>query len=443
MSVTVSKFKTVMDAAQVEAFVTVEKLDQGSLQARRLGSGVVNFYWRYTHKGKTERVLIGRYDPTIPPKALAPRGGLYGVAGARVAANSLAAKHQEAVKQGQGGLSGLRALEKASALAEREATEKASKHTLEKLLSDYCDHLMALERESHRNARSIFSCHISTPWPEIAHARASSLTTQQVVEIIRRVHDEGKGRTANKLRSYLRAAFEVARTARMNPKVPVKFVAYGITSNPVLDIPADGESNRDAKKPLSAKEMRDYWRAIKQIDGVQGAALRLHLLCGGQRMAQLVRLKRSDIEQEKILLRDRKGRPGKGERNIWVPITTEIRAALNLLPDPATDAVYALSSDGGQGHITATTLSRWAQDVAQDLGIQDFQAKRIRSGVETLLASAGISKDARGRLQSHGISGVQDRHYDAHDYLPEKRKALDTLITMLEAKGNVRAIRAA
>jgi integrase len=160
-------------------------------------------------------------------------------------------------------------------------------------------------------------------------------------------------------------------------------------------------------------------------------------------MAQLVRLELSNIERDKLLLRDRKGRPGKGERDIWVPITTEIRAALKLLPDPTKDAVYSLSSDGGQGHITATTLSRWAQDVAQEAGIADFQAKRIRSGVETLLASAGVGKDTRGRLQSHGISGVQDRHYDAHDYLPEKRKALDTLVTMLEAKGNVRAIRAA
>jgi integrase len=443
MSVSVSKFKAVMNATEVEAFVTVEKLDQGSLQARKLASGVINFYWRYTHTGKSERILIGRYDPTIPPKSLSPRGGLYGVAGARVAANGLAAKHQDAVKRGQGGLSGLRAFERASAVAEREATERASKHTLEKLLSDYCDHLMALERESHRNARSIFHCHITTPWPEVARGRASALTTEQVANILRRVHEEGKGRTANKLRSYLRAAFELARTARMNPKVPVKFVAYGITSNPVQDIPADGESNREAKRPLSAKEMRDYWRAIKQIDGVQGAALRLHLLCGGQRMAQLVRLELSNIERDKLLLRDRKGRPGKGERDIWVPITTEIRAALKLLPDPTKDAVYSLSSDGGQGHITSTTLSRWAQDVAQEVGIQDFQAKRIRSGVETLLASAGVGKDTRGRLQSHGISGVQDRHYDAHDYLPEKRKALDTLITLLEAKGNVRAIRAA
>jgi hypothetical protein len=59
--------------------------------------------------------------------------------------------------------------------------------------------------------------------------------------------------------------------------------------------------------------------------------------------------------------------------------------------------------------------------------IPDFQAKRVRSGVETLLAGARISSEIRGRLQSHGISGVQTRHYDGHDYLAEKRHALVTL----------------
>lgn len=66
-------------------------------------------------------------------------------------------------------------------------------------------------------------------------------------------------------------------------------------------------------------------------------------------------------------------------------------------------------------------------------GSNPRQTGRIRSGVETLLASARISSDIRGRLQSHGISGVQSRHYDGHDYLAEKRQALETLLRLLDA----------
>lgn len=40
-----------------------------------------------------------------------------------------------------------------------------------------------------------------------------------------------------------------------------------------------------------------------------------------------------------------------------------------------------------------------------------------------MLAEAGVSLHIRGLLQSHGIGGVQERHYDSHDYLPEKRQS--------------------
>jgi hypothetical protein len=78
------------------------------------------------------------------------------------------------------------------------------------------------------------------------------------------------------------------------------------------------------------------------------------------------------------------------------------------------------------------------------MNIQNFQAKRIRSGVETLLAKARISKDDRGRLQSHGVSGVQARHYDGHDYMDEKRIALVTLFNLLDGpeSASVTPIRA-
>ena len=56
------------------------------------------------------------------------------------------------------------------------------------------------------------------------------------------------------------------------------------------------------------------------------------------------------------------------------------------------------------------------------------------SRAETALAAAGVSRDIRGQLQSHGLAGVQAKHYDDHDYLPEKRRALETLLKVLETQ---------
>ncbi|MEY5097992.1 MAG: hypothetical protein RJA36_711 [Pseudomonadota bacterium] len=59
--------------------------------------------------------------------------------------------------------------------------------------------------------------------------------------------------------------------------------------------------------------------------------------------------------------------------------------------------------------------------------IDGFQLKRIRSGAVTLLAAHGASREVRARLQSHGLTDVQARHYDGHDYMSEKRLVLDIL----------------
>jgi hypothetical protein len=49
------------------------------------------------------------------------------------------------------------------------------------------------------------------------------------------------------------------------------------------------------------------------------------------------------------------------------------------------------------------------------------------------LAAQGVSREVRGHLQSHGLTGVQARHYDGHDYMREKGRALEILL--LELRG--------
>jgi len=58
----------------------------------------------------------------------------------------------------------------------------------------------------------------------------------------------------------------------------------------------------------------------------------------------------------------------------------------------------------------------------------------LRRTVETRLAAARVGSDIRAQLQSHGLGGVQARHYDRHDYLAEKRAALETLYRLATRK---------
>ena len=420
-------------------FITLEKIKpSGALQARQQASGTVALYWRYSMGETSERVAIGVYDSGAPPKSLQPSKKGYSIAAAIKFAEGLAQEHHSNLDKG-----GRPALVKAEALEVRNAAASklaASKQTMTSLLNQYCDHLESLGRTSHKDARSIFTLHVIDPWPKIAALPANQVTGEQVADMMRRVLELGKGRTANKLRSYIRAAYQTAKAARTKASIPIAFKLFNVVNNPAADTEPDESQNKADKNPLSAAELRSYWQAIKTLPGFKGAVLRLHLLTGGQRIEQLVKIHTKETTPDEIVLHDGKGRPGKAARPHTVPLIPEAAKALKQCKP---QHLYAISTDGGATHLAATTLSRWAVSAA--VNIPDFRAKRIRSGVETVLAASSVSTEIRGRLQSHGIAGVQARHYDGHDYMNEKRAALNTLFKLLNSPqtNNVVALKAA
>jgi integrase len=423
----------------------------GALQARKQANGAVLLYWRYSIGNFSDRVSIGTYDSSAPPKSLQPTSKGYSLAAAIQAAQVLAQSHYD--NRAAGGYPALLATQQADKRQSEQLlleaqikvdTEKlaATKYNLAALLADYCDYLESLGRRSFSDAISIFRIHVFEAWPKLAATPAKDISADQVADMMRTVIESGKARTANKLRSYLRAAYEVAKASRSKPSIPLRFKAYGVTSNPAADTYPDESANKPDKNPLSAAELRTYWQSIKPMPGLIGAALRLHLLTGGQRIEQLCNLLTANVSTDMVILFDGKGRPGKAPRPHAVPL---IEAAAQAMRELNPTGAFAISTDGGKTHLAATTLSHWA--AAAGAGIVDFKTKRLRSGVETLLAAARISTDIRGRLQSHGVSGVQARHYDGHDYQDEKRHALETLFNLLEGTtavvDNVVPLRAA
>jgi len=110
-------------------------------------------------------------------------------------------------------------------------------------------------------------------------------------------------------------------------------------------------------------------------------------------------------------LRDSYGLAGQGPRRHQIPLVKPARVDVSLLKR---EGEFAVSTTAGKKPISVRTLAGWAHAIVGD-AIDGFQLKRIRSGVETLLAARGVSREVRGHLQSHGLTGVQTRHYDGHD----------------------------
>lgn len=63
--------------------------------------------------------------------------------------------------------------------------------------------------------------------------------------------------------------------------------------------------------------------------------------------------------------------------------------------------------------------------VDADEAVESFCLSDIRRSAETILAGKlRISKDDRAQLLSHGISGVQEKHYDRSGHMDAKAEAL-------------------
>ena len=384
-------------------FVTVEKVEQGgALQARVDKLGAVALYYRCKVDGQEARVRIGAYDPAHPPKALglSKAGGL-SLAGARAKAVDLAVQHHQ--HKDEGGLA-VKLREKAAEKKRRQAAAAAlQEQTVAALFAAYAELLEERKKVDARDAQRTLERFLAAN-TSLASKPAHDATDADFVVGLRKLHEQGKVREPGKVRSYAHAAFRTAMLAATDPKIPVRFEAFKVKANPLATIRATPA--RADKRPMSADELRAFWSLAKATAGTTGALMRLHILTGGQRIAQLLRLQRQDVHADYIVLHDPKGRRAEARRHV-VPLLDDAKRALQVFA--GTPDVFTV--DGRL--ISPQTFHHLESDAVGD-AIKDFSPKRLRSGIETALASLGVGREVRAQLQSHGLGGVQDRHYDDH-----------------------------
>ena len=398
----------------------------GSLYARKDTVGAVTFTWRWTHQGVNDRQKIGLWDPTADPRKIeqTPKG--WTVKAAIRMAEEWALEHDRVIPLG-----GYRASYEEIKKADEAAAVAISHHSLGQLMEDYAKMLENRvtdgSKKSAGDVRSATKKHINLKHINIYHMPAMQVGREEIIRILKTINENGYRPVSGKVRSYLHTAYATALKVATQPDIPDEFRAYQISINPVALVgkplaPKVGKI-RDIKA-LSVDQMRTYWDIIKDLPGFQGAVLRLHLLLGGPRIVQLARLQTANIDNQSVILYDGKGK-GSEIRVHMLPLTDLARKALAAC---APHGKYALSTGDGTKHVRAETISEWAQDAVGHV-FPDFELKLIRSGVKGLLSSWNISEEYLNRLQSHGLSSVQARFYNAHKY----QKALLGIQEVLEA----------
>lgn len=69
----------------------------------------------------------------------------------------------------------------------------------------------------------------------------------------------------------------------------------------------------------------------------------------------------------------------------------------------------------------------------QRIGLAPFTTHDLRRTVETGMAAARVPKEYRDRVLNHVDASVGGKHYNLHDYIDEKREALEAWVSRLEA----------
>lgn len=207
---------------------------------------------------------------------------------------------------------------------------------------------------------------------------------------MRPILSDEKSNTADKLRTYINAAYNLALTADSNPKLGVEFKNfYDLQYNPCDKIrKLHSHSIMNERPVLSIVELRHY---LKHLYASNKSAHRdlliISLLCGGKRPIQLSQCLQTDV-------------------NFTDKLFTNTGATIS----PKTLSNCCADISKKMVEIKETSLS--------------FDLHDVRRACETHLARLGVNSDIRSQLLSHGITGLQTKHYDRHDYLDEKKHAL-------------------
>lgn len=404
------------------------------LQLRCLPSGSATWIFRYTHNSKRNQINLGNLQTLDIQSA---RSAANGYATIYKVNTDILGKLQADDQANKAAIES----ELAKSAASDEQIKLRDKFTLSKLMTVYIEYLKKQNKTKSANDVISLSKHLAP----LADKPASEISKLDLVIIQRSLLDAGKGRTANKLRSFVRAAYGLVLRSDSDATSPASALDFvtigGVTANPAALLAVAKGFNGTCDRVLSNDELFMLMDYAKK-GGASGLAVRATIFLAGQRMSQLLRATVADIQDDFLTLLDPKGKRDEPRRH---PIPLEGMAGVIISEAAARakslDTIWLFSTTG-KVKLSPDTVSSYIADISARLvqsGVSTtpFKLADLRRTLETRMAGLKIQKDIRAQLLSHGLGGIQTRHYDRHEYEQEKRSALKLLHKWIESRGTI------
>ncbi len=273
--------------------------------------------------------------------------------------------------------------------------------------------------KSWRNIERVLGLHVLPHWRDRV---MKDIRRSDVHQLLDGLVAAGKVGTAREVRKHLSSVFNWAVDREIVTDNPV----YGMTR-------ADLKNTHEAGRALEDDELRAIWHAAGEIGYPFGAMYRL-LILTGQRRNEWADARRSEIDAEKRWLEVRRSRY-KGGRDHIVPLADAAWALIDMLPVWPGNNYYLFTTTDGRKPVSGFSRAKSRLDqnaqriLRRSLGNQHIDLKRyrvhdFRVTCETRLANLGFNQEVRDAVLGHAKPGLQ-KIYNKHDYVDEKRAALD------------------
>lgn len=180
------------------------------------------------------------------------------------------------------------------------------------------------------------------------------------------------------------------------------------------------KANGSARRSLSDTELRAVWHAAQSLGYPFGPWIQL-LILTGQRRSEWAKARRADIDFEQRCFEIPPER-FKSRRAHIVPLVGE---AWNIIESlPLLDGDYLFSTRAGNKPIGNFDKPKKRLDAITGDAVAKYTIHDFRSTCKSRMAKLEIIKEVRDAVQGHAFKGM-DRIYNKHDYMDEKRAALD------------------
>ena len=392
--------------------------------------GTVQCYYRYYSGNRPTLIQIGPYKES---KA----GAGYKLVECREKANDLAKAKREIGKQDLKQHLEVEAdkARLAQVEAQRQKEIEATRGSLADLITAYIQQMERDGKDSFREAKRALEANVIVPYPHLASKKARDITPDDICDIVSTVFDRGARSQADKVRTYLHAAFKYGGDADYDPARRGS-KRFNLPHNPVGVVKKDTHANKTHDRVLTNDELRDLYLNIQhayKVGVISACLVRMMIASAGQRPKMLLRSTwdNYDFTRRTITLSERKGR-GKPRQHI-IPMTARMIRILRIVQAHNGDLPGPFyTAEGKEMGLDSlkNVFKYWHNhrtNKALELGLPEpekFTARDIRRTITNLITDAGVRPEDNDQLQSHDQTGVVKKHYDRHNHLPRKRAAI-------------------